>query len=140
MATPDAEWLVGPGRWDDFREQTPPFLTTMAAGSGGRYLADDILAEIDAGRMSAWLSVCGAVVTCVMVTQVIHYPRFKALRYVGIAGKIPKNWSAALTTIAASAYKDHGCRRLEALHPPGRYGVLRFLGWRTFHVLSEATL
>jgi hypothetical protein len=130
-----------PDHWPRYAESLVPHLVIMAAGSGGRYLPDDIAAEIRSGRWQAWLAMQSPErIVCVMVSQIIEYPRVKALRLIGISGRLPAEWHAHLASIAAVARNEMGCTRMEAMHPPHHYRVLRHLGWSPFHILMECAL
>lgn len=117
----------------------PAHFETMAAGSGGRFSAADIAAHVADGRMQAWTPDDPSL-SCVLVTNVADYPQFKALRCIGIVGALPDQWRDMLTELERIAREDLFCTRIEALHPPDKYGILPMLGWSVFHVLSEKAL
>jgi hypothetical protein len=118
-----------------------PQLALMAAGSGGRYVADDIDAALWSGRMRAWVAERDGEVACLLLTETIDYPRFRALRLVGCVGEEPRQWLGCGPWLEQQAV-EMGCQRLEALHPPEMQELLRAWSteWRVFHTLSEKRL
>jgi hypothetical protein len=131
--------LINPADWPAYAERLAPALARMADGSGGRYTAADIAAEIEAGRVQCWIATDGAAIGCVLVTAFAHYPRLTALRLVGIVGSAPRAWLHLWDVVDAWA-RAQGCERTEALAPRSYDRVLRRHGFSEFHVLSERTL
>lgn len=115
-----------------------PHLEKMAAGSGGRYLFVDILTAIAARNMQMWLTLRGPDLIAVLVTEIINYPRARALRMVGVVGSKPRLWGAALFTIEQIAKRDLGCTKMEAFHIPRFRALLP--GYVTSHWFSEKVL
>lgn len=130
----DAADLV---RWVD---RVRPHLARMAEASGGRYETVDILAALASRRMLMWLVVEGADLECVFVTEIIQYPRLRAMRAVGVSGHRARRWMRLVADMERVSKEQFGCTKAEALHNP-RHGVLlQTGGWRAFHVLSEKDL
>lgn len=125
--------------WAEWRDRLRPQIERMAGGSGGRYDADDIDAEISSGSMQVWLACENEAVACVLVTQFIPYPRFSALRCIGVVGHASNRWRHLMTWLEDQA-RSLGCARMEALHPVGYDRLLATGGWCIFHVLSEKVL
>jgi len=123
-------------RWID---RVRPYLDKMAEGSDGRYLTQDILADLARGQLFLWLAIKGGQILCAMTTQIIQYPRLRAMRCTGIVGREPRKWRHLLADVERSAKKNFGCDKMEALHQP-RHGLLLNDGWETFHVLSQKAL
>ena len=130
-----ASCLVTDWRGFDLRAE----FAQMAVGSGGRFLVTDIVEALDQGRMQAWLSVDHGAVDCLMVTELIRYPRLTTLRYIAAVGRFPTRWLRFARDIENQA-RAMGCDRLEAMAPRRWSGLLRALGWSEFHVLSEKPL
>lgn len=130
--------FVSPVQLTAWAAHVRPHIEKMADGSGGRYLATDILAAIAAGRMQLWVIMAGAAVMCVFVTEVIVYPRKRALRFVGLVGNSPRKWRHLVAAVEASARRDFGCDMMEAVHLP-RFATL-LPGYRMTHWLSEKPL
>lgn len=117
-----------------------PHLDRMAAGSGGRYLGADLLVELAAGRMQLWVALDGAEIVAVMLTQIIPYPRRRALRCIGIVGSRPRRWVHLMVDVERMAKASFGCDLMEALHQPGHERLLRTPGWRPWHAMAEKAL
>jgi hypothetical protein len=115
-----------------------PHIETMAQGSGGRYEASDIISALAAGRMLLWIAVEGTEIRCVMVGEIMNYPRMRALRLTGLVGNNPWKWRGLLPLIEKQAREKFGCTMMESLHQP-RYGVF-LRGYRATHFLSEKPL
>lgn len=122
-------------RWAD---RVRPHLEKMAVGSNGRYETQDLIAGLAAGRMLMWVAVEGAELLCVVLGQIMEYPRAKALRLTGIVGHHPRKWRHFLPAIERAARDDFGCMIVESLHQPGHARLLP--GYRTTHCLSEKRL
>ena len=127
--------------WPAWAYRLKPQLARMAAGSGGRYVADDIDHALWSGRMLAWVAEHRGKVVCLILTETIDYPRFRALRLVGCVGERPHTWLHLGAWLEQRAV-ELGCQRLEALHPPKLQDLLRAWSseWRVFHTLSEMKL
>ncbi len=132
---------IAPGDWPAWAYRLKPQLAFMASGSGGRYVADDIDAALWSGRMRAWVAERDGEVACLLVTETIEYPRFKALRLVGFVGGLEADWLPHCPWLEEQA-REMGCSRLEALHLPklGRALAAWSPEWRVFHTLSEKRL
>jgi hypothetical protein len=112
----------------------------MAEGSGARYEAADIFAALAANRMQMWIAVDGAEIVCVMLTEIINYPRFRAMRCIGVVGHRPRRWLHLMAVVEDAARTHFGCARMEAMHEPGHERLLRTGGWVAFHTLAEKML
>ena len=117
-----------------------PHLGRMAEGSGGRYESTDIITAIAAGRMQLWVAVKGADLLCALVTEIVNYPRLRAMRCIGISGHRARLWIPLLANVEAAAREHFGCTRFEALHQRGHDRLLRTPGWRAYHTLAEKDL
>lgn len=132
--------FVPPGELPRWADRIRPHLEKMAAGSGGRYAAEDVHAELARGQSLLWVALDGEAICCVMTTQIIPYPRRRAMRCTGIVGHRPKRWMHLLAWVEKVSREYFGCDLMEALHQPGHARLLRTNGWREFHVLSEKVL
>ncbi len=124
-------------RWAD---KIAPALLKMAEGSCGRYQASDIAAALISNRMQLWLVLDGAAIGCVLVTEIIQYPRKRAMRCIGLVGHRPRKWMHLLQNLEDTARKVFGCDLMEAFLPQGFERLLRTGGWSQFHVLWEKAL
>lgn len=132
--------FINADTWPAFADRVQPHLAEMADGSGDRFLASDIQSAITSGHMHLWLVLDGANIACALVTELVHYPRLRALRMVGIVGHNARLWVHLLASIEEAAKTNFGCQKMEALHTPGHARMLVTRGWSTFHHLSEKTL
>jgi hypothetical protein len=132
--------FVGPALWPTFAASVAPHFARMAEGSGGRFLATDIENSARAGSMQTWLMMEGPRIMAVIVTEVVQYPRLRALRGVGMVGSRPRSWTHLIARIEAAAKANFGCDIVEALHQPGHERLLTTGGWHPWHVLSEKRL
>lgn len=131
---------VGSETWPAVCDKVQPYLQKMADGSGGRYLCEDIQNEILQGNFQLWLALDGTEIVCALMTQIMHYPRSRAMRLIGVVGHRPRRWMHLLHHVELAAKQGFGCDRMEAMHQ-ARHGILlRTPGWREFHVLSEKVL
>ena len=133
-------FFIGREGWPIWAERLSPHVEKMAAGSGGRFLACDIQECLAHGRMQMWVVLDGSEIACAMLTELIVYPRAKALRCIGIVGHRPKRWMHLLALVEESGRLNFGCDRLEAMHPAGYERLLKTGGWKVFHLLSEKAL
>lgn len=124
-------------RW---AEHVRPHLAQMAEGSGGRYETPDLFAALAAGRMLLWIAVEGAEVRCVLLTELIVFPRLREMRCIGVVGHHPRRWMHLLAHVERTARDKFGCSRFSALHQPDHARLLRTGSWSVFHVLSEKPL
>jgi len=134
-------YFVGALAWPAFRERLQPHLAKMAEGGGGRYLASDLEDEIVAGNLLLWVAMRGPDVAVVMLTQIINYPRAKAMRCVAVVGHNPMRWMHLLQHVEEASRLNFNCTIMEALHNPRHATLLkRSPGWQEFHTLSEKRL
>lgn len=115
-----------------------PHLEKMAAASGGRFLFIDILTAIAARHMQLWLVVNGPDLMAVLVTEVITYPRLRAMRLIGLVGIRPHVLKRLLGQVERAAKQDFGCAKMEALHLPRFRAILP--GYETTHWFGEKAL
>lgn len=130
--------FVTPGELPVWAERVRPHLVKMAAGSNGRYEAADILTALAAGNMQLWLVLRGADLLCCLVTEIVTYPRAKAIRSVGVSGHRPLLWRKMLARVEAAAKEHFGCTIAEALHSP-EHSIL-VPEYRTTHFFSEKAI
>jgi hypothetical protein len=112
----------------------------MAAGSAGRFDAADIRAGIERGQFQAWGAVEDGALLAVGITEIICYPKVRAMRFVGISGHSPRRWMPLLHQVEQVARQAFGCSLMECLHMPGHERLLRTGGWSVFHYLSAKVL
>lgn len=124
-------------RWAD---RLRPAIERMARGSGGRYEASDIVSALAMGRFQLWIALDGPEVACTLVTEIIEYPRVRAMRCVAIVGSRPRRWLHLLESVETAARDCFGCQIFEALVPPGLERLLRTGGWSLFHSLWHKAL
>ncbi|MBP2311880.1 hypothetical protein [Azospirillum soli] len=94
---------------------------------GGTHTVDDVWEAIEAGRMQLWRGQ-----RSVMVTEVVQYPRLKAVRVFAAAGDMAE--VLEMEEVAAAWGKQMGCQRIEGFGRPGWRRVMKGRGYeaRTF--------
>lgn len=135
-------FLLDPGNWATFKDRVRPYIGRMAEGSDGRFLPEDIEACIFAGRFHAWLILVGSEIGALLMTEIVDYPQYRALRCIGIVGHRSRRWMHLLANVeqAARQWPNGPCARIEAFHQPGHERLLRTGGWKSWHLMSEKTL
>jgi hypothetical protein len=118
--------------------QIRPYIAKMADGSGGRFATSDIFTALASGRMLLWVALEGAEIRCVLVGEIMNYPRLRALRLSGLAGNNPRKWRRLLGLIEEQARTKFGCTMMESLHQPRHLSFMP--GYETTHWLSEKSL
>ena len=73
-------------------ERVSPHLRRMAAGSGGRFSAQDIADAIVQRDMQLWIILNGPEICAAVVTSIVVYPQAKALRFMGCVGQGWRDW------------------------------------------------
>lgn len=90
--------------------------------------------------MQAWAAMEDNTLLGVMLTEIITYPRLRALRLIGVSAHSPRRWMHLLHEVEAIARRGLGCDLIECLHRPGHERLLTTGGWRVWHFLSEKRL
>ncbi len=130
--------LVGQS-WLFWFKQVEPHLQSMADGSGGRFLRGDIERAILVRDYQLWPLLDDGECVAAVVTEIAGYPRLRALRLIGCAGRDRDAWLGLHRHIVRWA-RDQGCERMEALCRPGWARALAPLGYRTRHLLLEGPI
>lgn len=133
-------FYVAPSEVFRWAEKITPALLKMAEGSGGRYLASDIAAALVCGRMQLWLAIDGTDIGCVLITEIVEYPRLRALRCIGLVGHRSRRWVHLTHDLEDAARKAFGCDLIEAFLPEGFERLLTTGGWTPFHALWQKAL
>ncbi len=105
------------------------------ARSGGRFEARDVLAALYEGRQQLWLH-AGKDIDLVVITEVIQYPRKRALSIFLCVGRNRDSWIGHLADLESFG-AERGCTLIEAWARPG---WARVLGWKKTHVLLEKVI
>lgn len=114
-----------------------PWAEKLAAETGGRFLAEDILAHIEAQQIGLWLVMSGDQCTGICLTQILQWPRLREARFWGIAGRGFENWRHLQPVLEAWA-RSKGCTRFAM---EGRVGWARLLhDWTQTRVVMEKVL
>jgi hypothetical protein len=106
----------------------------MAANSGGRWELSDIVRLIGSRDMQLWISLDGNKVEAVLLTEIVQYPRRKALRFSSCVGREWKNWTGHHRQIEEWA-RGEGCDLFEVYAP--RKWRHAFPEYREYHVMLE---
>lgn len=128
-------------QWPVFAERLRPHIAKMAAGSGGRFEAEDIVACIECGRFHLWLMLEGSEILAALLTEIVQYPRLRAMRGIAVVGHRHRRWvEAGHAAIEMVSKQFFGCDRMEAMHQPGHERLLTPYGYEVFHYLSQKPL
>lgn len=82
--------------------------------------------------MQVWIAGKNQKVVAVMVTEIVIYPRQKALKMVAMAGTDFSEWEEGWNKIEAWA-REHGCTRVEAMTRPGITKLAKRHGFREMY-------
>lgn len=113
-----------------------PHIRNMAESSGGRFIGEDILDALYRDRMQLWVIQDGGEHIATCITEIIEYPRLKAIRIIAAVGTHAQRW-AHLHEAAWDWGKTQGCTKFEALTRPGWQRLLAPFRFRLFHTLLE---
>lgn len=130
--------FVAPDDLLSWASRIRPHITKMAEGSGGRYETSDLFAALASGQMLLWVALEGSEIRCVMIGQIMPYPRARVLRLTGLVGHRPGKWKSLLPSIERQARDKFGCTMMESVHQPRHIAFLP--GYKTTHWLSETPL
>jgi hypothetical protein len=103
--------------------------------SSGRMTAEDVFTDVSRGTKQLWLG-ADTKINVVVVTEVIQWPRKRALSIVLATGKDRDDWLQHMDTLEDFA-RSHDCDFLETWARPGWEKIL---GWKKTHVLLEKRL
>jgi hypothetical protein len=117
--------------WYDLLE---PAFIVMAANSGGRWQVVDIVRLIGEKVQQVWISLNDGAVEAVLLTEIIVYPRKKALRFSSCVGKNWQNWAGFHEQIEEWG-RAQGCDLFEVFAP--RKWRHCFPEYREYHVMLE---
>ena len=110
-----------------------PMVAEAVSHSSGRFDAQDIRDLAESGRFQLWVHNDGCAIDLVLVTEVVAWPRRKALSVVLLTGEHREKWLSYLPELEKFA-KSQGCDLIEAWARPGWERVAK---WRKTHVLLE---
>jgi hypothetical protein len=130
--------FVAPADLLVWAERIRPHIAKMAEGSDELFETSDLFAALASGRMLLWVALEGAALRCVMVGEIVIYPRARVLRITGLVGNHPWRWRGLLPVVEAQARDQFGCTRIQSLHQPRHIAFLP--GFKTGHWLSEKML
>jgi hypothetical protein len=126
--------------WDlpEWTGRLDPYFQRMADKSSGRMLVEDIFALVARAAVQVWIVLRDAAIACVIITEIVEYPRLREMRLVSLVGKDPKSWAHVLGGIEAAARVNFKCSRISGLHPKKYRSLLP--GYKATHWLSEKAL
>ena len=88
----------------------------------GEMEIEDVLRYVLGGNWILWTVVDDHKIIASAVTEVVEYPRLRALRVITLGGRNMKKWLPEILTVWEQHAKEIGCHRLEA---SGRKGWSR---------------
>ncbi len=106
----------------------------IAAGSRGRYLPEDVASAVRFGLQTMWIALRGNSIEGVLLTEMIQYPRARALRFVALVGRGWRDLSDLLPAIEEIG-RQSGCTIFECMSPTKYRHMLP--GYGASHVLLE---
>ena len=106
----------------------------MAVKSNGRWEVSDIVRFVANRDMQLWVSMEGDAVEAVLLTEIINYPRKKALRFSACVGRDWQKWSGFHTPIMEWG-RENGCDLFEVYAP--RKWRACFPEFWEYHVMME---
>lgn len=126
-----------------------PKLVIACAYSGGKYIAEDVMEYIKINHMQIWLAFDEDELDGFILTQVIDYPRAKALRFLCLTGVRIEGWQAFMEVIddwipftqqVEDWGKSIGCKRSEIECPATWEIYMRNYAYKRGHVLLDKEL
>ncbi|HYH17888.1 MAG TPA: hypothetical protein VD995_04660 [Azospirillum sp.] len=114
-----------------------PWLAAALARGGGTHTVDDVLNAVLAGRMQFWPGE-----RSVLVTEIVTYPRLKAVRVFAGGGEANAALGEmlALERHVADFGRANGCQRIEGFGREGWARALRRLGYADTRVFMWRAL
>jgi len=116
-----------PQLWDEIE----PFITEcLEKATDGEWHQDDIYKDLLEQRMLGWVVMDDKeTIKCVVVTQIIQYPRKRTCQIFLCCGKDAKLWYDHIDSIKKYA-KQQECQVLEIIGRPGWEKVLNDQGFK----------
>jgi hypothetical protein len=130
-------YYVDARHWPSFRDKVWPALEKMAEKSCGRYLAEDLEQHIIHRRTHLWLFLRRGDIMGSLLTEVIQYPRRRAMRYTCLVGHKSRTWRHLGSEIERVARVCFGCTLMEAMPSKGIDRLLVTDGWNMTHTFHE---
>ncbi len=113
-----------------------PYIELALSYSLGEYEACDVLAALEAGRMQAWAVAQDGDLLCVVVTEVIRYPRRIVVNLLFGAGEQMTAWRPLIETLKAWAL-ERGAHEVRVIGRPGWERALSNFGFvKAYTVLT----
>lgn len=102
-------------------DRCAPWIEAALAYTGGTHALDDVRAAVARGDMQLWPGEC-----CAMVTELVTYPRLKAVRIFAGGGDMLEMLRMSDAVIRWAA--EEGCQRVEGFGRSGWMRALRAMG------------
>lgn len=118
---------------EDFDRAVPYIQAALAYGNDELNLAE-VKEHIEDGKMQLWAGVTSAI-----VTELVDYPRHRALHFTLAGGNLPEI-EAMLPVIEAWGRSQGATRSTLSGRPGWTRSFLRDQGWRATHVLMTKAL
>lgn len=106
-----------------------PMLATAEPFADGELTAGDMLDWGENGFAQVWIAGKDSKIFGVWVTDLVSYPRIKALRIIGLAGKFFNEWKHFEALLEQFA-REQGCTRVEAYTRPGMARKMEKMGYK----------
>lgn len=105
--------------------------------SGGRYEASDVLDQVQRRAWHLWIAVDEQGICAVAGTEIVEYPRLKAINIRFGTGRDRESWQHFVIDFIAFG-KANGCALIEGDLRKGWRRI--FEGWRHTHDFCERTI
>jgi hypothetical protein len=124
---------------DHFWGRVAPLLQKAIERGAGELELGDVYQRLQDRHMQLLVAVEGPTILAAFVTEVVQYPRKRALRVVLAGGTGAKKWKGALRAMLHTGARAVGAKSLEVLGRPGWVRFLRDLPTvkLKYHVLVE---
>lgn len=122
-------------RLTDAWPEVGPLLDALAANSRGCFSTADYAKAIVARDMQLWAAMSDGL-EGVMLTEIVNYPQKRVLSLVGTAGHPRPEWAALMPQIDRWAAVE-GCSTVRAVHRYGLRPLLKSMGFKPWHEVSE---
>ena len=116
------------------------FLRPAIERSNGRWSANDVLNEIESGRLQAWALIDGPLLYGVGVTEIHQYPGCRVLTCLWLGGVEAHKWLDVLDKTVSEWAIGEGCTRMEIVGRKGWERLGARLGFAPSYVFFEKEL
>lgn len=132
-------YLVPPARLNEVLDGVRPYLESYANRSGGRYLFEDVIEQINNERFQLWVARHDGEVKASAMTQFRQFPRLRDLQIFMCAGVEREQWFHFIQRIENYA-REMGAKKVTSLNRLGWKKEMQQIGYKTTHLYMEKEL